>query len=59
MLVPLAAFDERGLGAIVNNSRGIIFAHERREYADRLGPARWQDAVEAATKDMIDQLRSV
>ena len=28
-----AAFDERGLGAIVNNSRAIIFAHERREYA--------------------------
>jgi orotidine-5'-phosphate decarboxylase len=54
-----AAFDERGLGAIVNNSRGIIFAHERREYADRFGQARWQDAVEAATVEMIDQLRSI
>ena len=28
-----AAFDSRGLGAIINNSRGIIFAHERPEYA--------------------------
>jgi orotidine-5'-phosphate decarboxylase len=51
------AFDARGLGAIVNNSRGIIFAQERPEYA-RFGPDRWQDAVEAATRDMIDQLRA-
>jgi orotidine-5'-phosphate decarboxylase len=52
-----AAFDARGLGAIVNNSRGIIFAHERRPYNERFGPARWQEAVEAATRDMIDDLR--
>jgi orotidine-5'-phosphate decarboxylase len=52
------AFDARGLGAIVNNSRGIIFAHERREYADRFGHARWQDAVDAATRAMIDELRT-
>jgi orotidine-5'-phosphate decarboxylase len=51
------AFDARGLGAIVNNSRGIIFAHSRREYADRFGAAQWQEAVEAATREMIDQLR--
>ena len=53
-----AAFDERGLGAIVNNSRGIIFAHSRTEYAERFGDARWQDAVAAATTAMIDDLRS-
>lgn len=52
------AFDARGLGAIVNNSRGIIFAHAREPYADRLGAGRWQEAVEAATQDMIDQLRA-
>jgi orotidine-5'-phosphate decarboxylase len=52
-----AAFDSHGLGAIVNNSRGIIFAHERREYKDRFGPSRWQEAVEAATRAMIDELR--
>jgi orotidine-5'-phosphate decarboxylase len=51
-------FDARGLGAIVNNSRGIIFAHARQEYKDRFGEARWQDAVEAATREMIDQLRA-
>lgn len=53
-----AAFDARGLGAIVNNSRGIIFAHEHPEYARRFGPARWQEAVEAATRDMIAELRA-
>jgi orotidine-5'-phosphate decarboxylase len=51
-----AAFDERGLGAIVNNSRGIIFAHAQKPYAERFGAARWQEAVEAATRAMIDQL---
>lgn len=53
-----AAFDERGMGAIINNSRGIIFAHRRPEYAARFGANRWQEAVEAATRDMIDQLRA-
>jgi orotidine-5'-phosphate decarboxylase len=53
-----AAFDDQGLGAIVNNSRGIIFAHARKEYAGRFGPGQWQQAVEAATREMIDQLRA-
>jgi orotidine-5'-phosphate decarboxylase len=51
-------FDLQGLGAIVNNSRGIIFAHAREEYKDRFGEARWQEAVEAATRDMIELLRA-
>ena len=53
-----AAFDAEGLGAIVNSSRGIIFAHAREEYAERFGDAQWQRAVEAATLDMIDALRA-
>jgi orotidine-5'-phosphate decarboxylase len=53
-----AAFDGRGTGAIVNSSRAIIFAHRREEYAGRFGPARWQEAVEAATRDMIAALRA-
>jgi orotidine-5'-phosphate decarboxylase len=52
------AFDQRGLGALVNNSRGIIFAHAREPFAQRFGPQRWQEAVEAATREMIDQLRA-
>ncbi len=52
------AFDQRGLGAIVNNSRGIIFAHRREEYRQRFGEGRWREAVEAATREMIAQLRA-
>jgi len=51
------AFDERGLGAVVNSSRAIIFAHSRPEFA-KFGAARWQDAVAAATRGMIDELRA-
>ncbi len=50
------AFAADGLGAIVNSSRGIIFAHARGEYAQTFGEARWQDAVAAATRAMIDEL---
>jgi orotidine-5'-phosphate decarboxylase len=52
------AFDAHGLGAVVNNSRGIIFAHARKEYAGKFQPSDWQRAVEAATRDMIEQLRA-
>ena len=52
------AFDADGLGAIVNSSRAIIFAHARKEYRERYGDARWQEAVQAATSDMIAELRS-
>jgi orotidine-5'-phosphate decarboxylase len=52
-----AGFDSQGLGSIVNNSRGIIFAHERREY-QHFGETRWQTAVEAATRDMIAALKA-
>jgi orotidine-5'-phosphate decarboxylase len=54
-----SAFDPRGTGAIVNNSRGIIFAHRLPAYSERFGAARWQAAAEAATRDMIEQLRAV
>ena len=53
-----AAFDLAGHGAIVNNSRGIIFAHSIKPYSERYGPRCWQAAVEAATRDMIAQLRA-
>lgn len=50
------AFDHQGQGAIVNSSRAIIFAHARDEFKDRFGDRRWQEAVEAATRQMIAQL---
>ncbi|MCA9216552.1 MAG: orotidine-5'-phosphate decarboxylase [Planctomycetales bacterium] len=53
----VAGFDENGLGAVINSSRGIIFAHAREEYAS-FGNADWQRAVEQAAIDMNEQLRS-
>jgi orotidine-5'-phosphate decarboxylase len=49
-------FDEQGLGAIINNSRGIIFAHECDEFRGKFSPQNWQRAVEAATLNMIAAL---
>lgn len=54
-----AGFDDAGLGALVNNSRHILFAYQRREYADQYGDPRWQDAARAATVEMNQQLNSV
>lgn len=50
-----SAFDTNGLGAIINSSRAIIFAHARPEY-ESVGKTDWQRAVEMATRDMIEQL---
>ena len=51
-----AAFADDGLGAVVNSSRGIIFAYDRRDYASRFSPDQWEQAIEAATQDMISDL---
>ena len=40
------AFDENGLGAVINSSRAIIFAYEQEQFA---GASSWQAAVEQAT----------
>ncbi|MDZ4848232.1 MAG: orotidine-5'-phosphate decarboxylase [Pirellulaceae bacterium] len=50
-----AAFDKNGLGAVINNSRGILFAHQSARYQHL--PS-WQAAVEAATADMNEALKS-
>jgi orotidine-5'-phosphate decarboxylase len=49
------AFDQNGLGAIVNNSRGITFAYERAAFQNRFA-SRWQGAVEQAVSEMISDL---
>lgn len=54
-----AGFDAQGGGAIVNNSRHILFAYQRPEYRDRYGPARWQDAARAAATAMNDELNAI
>lgn len=45
-------FNEDGLGAIVNSSRGIIAAYKQEKYAS-FGPEAFADASRAAVEDMI------
>jgi len=52
-------FNDDGLGAVVNSSRGIIYAWTRPPYKEQYGEGRWREAIEAATKDMINELRQV
>ena len=45
-------FNEDGLGAIVNSSRGIICAYKQDKYA-KFGAANYADASRLAVEDMI------
>lgn len=48
-------FNEDGLGAIVNSSRGIIAAYQQEKYAS-YGETNHGDASRAAVQDMIDDI---
>ena len=43
-------------GAVVNNSRGIIYAWEKEPYKFRYGEEHWREAVMVATMDMVGDL---
>ena len=51
-----AAFQSDGLGAVINNSRGINFAYKSKPFAEEFGANRWEAATEAATRKMIADL---
>ena len=48
-------FNEDGLGAIVNSSRGIICAYKQEEYS-KFGAENFADASRAAVEDMIKDI---
>lgn len=50
------AFRPDGLGALVNSSRAINYAHKREPWATYLRPDQWQEAVLEATQQMIAEL---
>ncbi len=50
-------FNEDGLGAIINSSRGIIAAYQQEKYA-RFGEAGYADAARAAVVDMREDIAS-
>ncbi|MCI9680054.1 MAG: orotidine-5'-phosphate decarboxylase [Lachnospiraceae bacterium] len=49
-------FNQDGLGAIVNSSRGIIAAYKQEKYAS-FGPEHFADASRAAVEDMAADIR--
>ncbi len=50
-------FNEDGLGAIVNSSRGIIAAYKQEKYA-KFGPEHFAEASRAAVEDMIADINT-
>ena len=51
-------FNEDGLGAIVNSSRGIIAAYKQEKYA-KFGAEHFYEASRQATIDMIEDINSI
>lgn len=51
-------FNEDGLGAIVNSSRGIIAAYKQEKYA-KFGPEHFAEASRQAVLDMVADINSV
>lgn len=47
--------DAQGLGAVVNSSRGIIFAYENSRYKNS---SSWQSAVRSAAQEMAEAIRN-
>jgi orotidine-5'-phosphate decarboxylase len=53
-----ACFEAEGLGAIVNASRSVIYAWERKPWAERYGPSRWREAVAEAARTMKEEINA-
>ena len=49
-------FNEDGLGAIVNSSRGIIAAYKQEAYA-KFGAENFGEASRAAVQDMVEDIK--
>ena len=51
-------FNEDGLGAIVNSSRGIICAYQKDPYKEKFSPVDYADASRQAVLDMKEDLKN-
>jgi len=52
----VGAFDDQGFGAIVNSSRGIIYAYRQQPYASRYAPEEFAAAAAEAARDTRDAI---
>ena len=50
------AFDREGRGAVVNSSRGVIYAFRRRDHFERFGTSNWEAAVAGAAQQARDEI---
>ncbi|MFW5999518.1 MAG: orotidine-5'-phosphate decarboxylase [Halanaerobiaceae bacterium] len=55
----VAGFDDRGLGAVVNSSRGIIFAYCREPWSGKYGEEQFAEAARSAAVKMKDEINKV
>lgn len=53
----VGCFDARGLGALINAARSIIFAYRTAAYSTRYGPEAYAAAAREATQRMIEAIR--
>ncbi len=53
----MKCFNSDGYGAIVNSSRGIIYAHNHPAWKKKHGLKNWQHAVEEAIIKMNKELK--
>lgn len=55
-------FDEKGGGAVVNSSRGLMFAYESERWAEKYTASRWADAThdeaERAQKELVEAIKN-
>jgi orotidine-5'-phosphate decarboxylase len=52
------SFDSKGLGAVVNASRSVIFAHEKEPYKSKYKPDEWTKAVVDAAIAMKNDINA-
>jgi orotidine-5'-phosphate decarboxylase len=53
----VGCFDARGLGALINAARSILFAYRTAAYKARYGPETYAAAAREATQRMIEDIR--
>ncbi|MBI2899350.1 MAG: orotidine-5'-phosphate decarboxylase [Planctomycetes bacterium] len=51
-------FEPGGLGAVVNASRSVVFAWERKPWSERFGAARWREAVAESARVMKEEINA-
>jgi orotidine-5'-phosphate decarboxylase len=52
------SFDGDGFGALINSSRGVIFAYEKQPFRELAVAKGWESAVEAAAKHFVADLKT-